>query len=226
MNKNRVGMKIKQIRQRNGLTQEEFGLLIDGANKGVVSKWERGISLPNNSRLAKIAEYADTDIDYLLYDISPISDSKRQEDIKRIEDIFMSAYKKYKKALSYRYGLTISSTITLIPIDQLQSTFTDQFLANKHNANHQDDTEIEEQAKKTIENAIKNYIKTMPNTNDETIKYIKEEISNLALLPTFLFKTKPEITDLQSEMTEDTFRELDRILKNTYFEISKMQELN
>ncbi|PGR00889.1 transcriptional regulator, partial [Bacillus cereus] len=51
---------------KNGMTLEEFGKQILNANKSVVSKWEKGITVPNNERLAKIAEIGNVTIEYLL----------------------------------------------------------------------------------------------------------------------------------------------------------------
>lgn len=51
-----LGKKIKQIRQTYGLTQEAFGIEISNATKSNVSKWEKGLVKPNNSRLKLIAQ--------------------------------------------------------------------------------------------------------------------------------------------------------------------------
>ena len=53
-NKEALGQRIKLIRIKNGMTLEEFGKQILNANKSVVSKWEKGITVPNNERLAKL----------------------------------------------------------------------------------------------------------------------------------------------------------------------------
>ncbi|PEV10281.1 transcriptional regulator [Bacillus thuringiensis] len=65
-NKEALGQRIKLIRIKNGMTLEEFGKQILNANKSVVSKWEKGITVPNNERLAKIAEIGNVTIEYLL----------------------------------------------------------------------------------------------------------------------------------------------------------------
>lgn len=70
-NKN-VGSRIKGIRERFGLTTEEFGNLF-GATKGTVSKWENGKYLPNNQRLTKIADFAGITVQELLSDENPLS---------------------------------------------------------------------------------------------------------------------------------------------------------
>ena len=48
--KSQLGELIKRIRIRMGMTQEEFGKLIDNSTKSMVSKWERGETLPNSQR--------------------------------------------------------------------------------------------------------------------------------------------------------------------------------
>ena len=62
-----LAQKIKAIRQDLGLSMEEFGKLFDPpASKGVVSNWENAYNKPNNERLKKIAQLANTTIEYLL----------------------------------------------------------------------------------------------------------------------------------------------------------------
>ena len=65
-NKEQVGKRIKSIRQQKGLTQESFGELF-GASKGNVATWEKGISLPNASRLREIADLVSITVEELLY---------------------------------------------------------------------------------------------------------------------------------------------------------------
>lgn len=55
MDKKSIGQKIKEIRLNRGMTLEEFGKQF-GATKSNVLKWENGTSLPNKSRLKKIAD--------------------------------------------------------------------------------------------------------------------------------------------------------------------------
>ena len=45
-----MGNRIKKLRIRMGMTQEEFGELVDGSTKSIVSKWERGETSPNPMR--------------------------------------------------------------------------------------------------------------------------------------------------------------------------------
>lgn len=67
VDKKAVGHRISLIRKRKGLTLEEFGKKTADALKSNVSKWERGLSLPNNERLKIIADLGGVSVDELLY---------------------------------------------------------------------------------------------------------------------------------------------------------------
>lgn len=62
-----VGKRIFDIRIKLDLTQEEFGEMIDGAKKGIVSRWENGLNLPNRKRLEMIAEKGGISVEKLLF---------------------------------------------------------------------------------------------------------------------------------------------------------------
>ncbi len=54
-----IEQRIKQFRLNQGMTQEQFGKLF-GAGKGLVSRWENGLSVPGPKRLKAIANYMGT----------------------------------------------------------------------------------------------------------------------------------------------------------------------
>lgn len=62
-----VGKRINVIRKEKGLTMEAFGSLIDGASKGLVNNWEKGVNLPNAKRLKLIANAGGISVNELLY---------------------------------------------------------------------------------------------------------------------------------------------------------------
>lgn len=66
INKQAVGLRIKQKRLDKGYTLEAFGKLF-GAKKGNVQQWEKGISLPNKERLANISKMAGITVNELLH---------------------------------------------------------------------------------------------------------------------------------------------------------------
>lgn len=58
---------LKEIRKEKGYTQEELAIKV-GVVRQTVSKWEKGLSVPDADILRKIAEILDTDINILLGD--------------------------------------------------------------------------------------------------------------------------------------------------------------
>ena len=67
VNNSEVGRRINSIRKDMGINQEDFGKRIYDAHKSLVSKWEKGQSLPNNERLKKIAEIGGISVNELLH---------------------------------------------------------------------------------------------------------------------------------------------------------------
>lgn len=58
---------LKRIRKEKGYTQEELAEKV-GVVRQTVSKWEKGLSVPDADILCKIAEILDTDVNKLLVD--------------------------------------------------------------------------------------------------------------------------------------------------------------
>src|SRR5699024_3137500 len=68
INKKDVGLRIRFIRKNKGMTLDDFGdLLNPQASDSIVSRWERGVSLPSNERTKQIAELGNISVDELLY---------------------------------------------------------------------------------------------------------------------------------------------------------------
>ncbi|MBT2731662.1 helix-turn-helix domain-containing protein [Carnobacterium sp. ISL-102] len=69
MNNKAIGMRIKNIRLKLGMTTEKFAQAFQEQppSKGTISKWENGHYLPNNERLKRIAELGETTVDFILY---------------------------------------------------------------------------------------------------------------------------------------------------------------
>lgn len=64
--KREMGQRISTIRQKLGLTQQEFANKFDPpASKGAVSRWENGDRTPSNKTLKQIAELGNVSVDYL-----------------------------------------------------------------------------------------------------------------------------------------------------------------
>lgn len=97
-NAKEIGYSIKLIRKQLGLTMEEFGELFDPpASQSIVSRWEKGVSVPNNQRMKRISELGNTTVADLIsdnkalipksvHDILPITIRRKEYDrLKEIE---------------------------------------------------------------------------------------------------------------------------------------------
>ncbi|MGN1419167.1 MAG: helix-turn-helix domain-containing protein [Acutalibacteraceae bacterium] len=60
-----IGDKIKALRKSKKITQEQLAKILN-ITPQAVSKWERGLSLPDIELLVPIADYFGVSIDYLL----------------------------------------------------------------------------------------------------------------------------------------------------------------
>ena len=65
MDNNKVGRFIAKLRKKKGLTQDELGNMLGISGKSV-SKWERGLNMPDISLIYKLSEVFDVDLNQLL----------------------------------------------------------------------------------------------------------------------------------------------------------------
>lgn len=62
-----LGHRIKSIRLEKSMNLKEFGFYIDNTSDSIVSRWEKGKSVPNAKRLKLIANAGGISVDELLY---------------------------------------------------------------------------------------------------------------------------------------------------------------
>lgn len=62
-----LGNRIKSIRLERSMNLKEFGYYIDNTSDSIVSRWEKGKSVPNPKRLKMIANAGGITVDELLY---------------------------------------------------------------------------------------------------------------------------------------------------------------
>ncbi len=60
-----IGARIRQLRERNTLSQEKFGDLC-GVSKASVSQWELGVATPPTDRLVALREHLVFSFDWLI----------------------------------------------------------------------------------------------------------------------------------------------------------------
>ena len=61
----RIGQRIREIRQESGLSQQNFGALLS-VSQDTVSLWENGKSVPTTEFLIAIAKQFEVSVDYIL----------------------------------------------------------------------------------------------------------------------------------------------------------------
>lgn len=84
MNQSDIGKFIASLRKKSGYTQQSLADILHVTDKAV-SKWERGICMPDSSLLVKLSMLLDADIDYLVSGIKPYENNKWVGEI-RVED--------------------------------------------------------------------------------------------------------------------------------------------
>ncbi len=65
MENEKIGSFIKKLREEKNLTQEELARLIP-IGRGAVSKWERGVTIPDSITLLKLSEIFNVSINEIL----------------------------------------------------------------------------------------------------------------------------------------------------------------
>lgn len=65
--KDRIGNRIKSIREAGHWNLEDFGELVLNASKGTVSNWENGVNIPSKKRLERIAKIGHKSVYWILY---------------------------------------------------------------------------------------------------------------------------------------------------------------
>ena len=107
MDNNKIGEHIASLRKRKKLTQQQLGDKLFVTDKAV-SKWERGLSLPDITILEKLADELDTDV----YSILQID---KKKDI-NVKEILNEERLKLKKQLKKKIFIIFAPIIILILI--------------------------------------------------------------------------------------------------------------
>lgn len=99
MNNNIIGKNIAYLRKKKKLTQQELGDKLHVTDKAV-SKWERGLSLPDISILENLSKILDSDI----YEILQIENKKKVDiDKKLLEEKLKIKKQVFRKNFDFHY---------------------------------------------------------------------------------------------------------------------------
>lgn len=84
--------KFYMLRKKSGLSQEQLAEQL-GVSRQAISKWESGVSLPENDKLVVISNYFNVSIDYLLKDSAEAAENnsiKKVNPVKWLPGIIFS----------------------------------------------------------------------------------------------------------------------------------------
>lgn len=159
IDKKAVGLRIKSIRQEKGMTLEEFGKLF-GAGKGLVSRWENGLSIPNAERLKSIAKIGDITVNQLLngeYAQSRYNWEYVHNFLSKIRDtIDEQAFLNTKKAIDSAF---------FVRLDLNDIIHLYNYNVNKSNHNQAKDLNGVKEFYEFQANILEEYISTLEHTN-------------------------------------------------------------
>ena len=191
MDNNKIGKFIASLRKEKGLTQQELGDKLFVTDKAV-SKWERGLSLPDISLLKKLAEILDVDVIDILE--GKKNSNKKINIEEELEKIKNNLNKKHKRKL-FRIITIIVVLIFIIiyilfrnvylgyNIETLEYSHTNKNInlgipktsfMLKHNDRSYSFKNLRNS--NIVENEVKKYLKTLKYlTCNDTIYYYNEE---------------------------------------------------
>ena len=66
MNEKIIGIRVKQLREKTGLSQAKLAKVLGGVSQPVIARYEIGDCFPSYPVLIKIADYFNVSTDYLL----------------------------------------------------------------------------------------------------------------------------------------------------------------
>ena len=108
---------IKSLRKSNGLSQEELANKMHIVRQ-TVSKWERGLSVPDSDSLIKLSEILHTSVSVLLGENINIEETQQTELDKiseKLEEINMQFFEnKQKKITIYRNIFIALDALTVV----------------------------------------------------------------------------------------------------------------
>lgn len=130
---------LKLYRKEKGLSQEQLALKLNVVRQ-TISKWEKGLSIPDAELLTKLAEILDVSVSDLLGTKIEVTEGKKELDVLANEiaklnkyiEIYQNKISKYKRKI----GIAIGIVIILIFVGSIYDSWTDTWYEFGKNLYH------------------------------------------------------------------------------------------
>ena len=193
MDNNKIGKYIAELRKKKKLTQQELGDKLFVTDKAV-SKWERGLSLPDITILEKLADELDTDI----YSILQIEKKKNTN----VEKIIQEEKVKIKKQLQKKLLLLLTPFVVIIciilfklipfgyDVYHIRYEHNENKIINlgipkfsfliKNNENNYSFKNL--RGKSSLKSEVKNYLNTLDHLSCNNTIYYYDKLANITVI--------------------------------------------
>ena len=119
---------LKLYRKENGLSQEQLALKLNVVRQ-TISKWEKGLSIPDAELLTKLAEILEVSVSDLLGTKIEVIEGKKEIDVLANEiaklnkyiEIYQNKISKYKRKI----GIVVGIVIILIIVGSIFNSWTE-----------------------------------------------------------------------------------------------------
>ena len=209
-----LGARIKSIRLEKSMNLKEFGFYIDNTSDSIVSRWEKGKSIPNAKRLKLIANAGNVSVDELLY--GSLKSFATRVSLEVVKE-FSAKYE--KKAIDNYF-------VKFIDVKEVFESFNNWLSDNIENITYDEEMIKEKTMEIILENKERHKIQN-PVNQKEAIEKIFEKIFYAKLdLKEYFYYAEEENDEiklmLRDGMQEDLYIALDLILTNAKDQIHSL----
>lgn len=216
MDKKYLGERIKEMRLRMGLNQEDFGLIIGDATKSMVSKWERGESSPSSQRQKILIEIGDKLGVSLFNNDIPINDFRMY-----VEREFYNIYDEYIERQLREYRVLFERLLDGIEKESLKEEAVSYILSQNLDRTtlHKD---IERKLYDFLHTKFNRLLREYPKNDNEVVEIILNKIQHIEKsLKSYYYNQDGNLYSIEG-LNRDNYQRLKSILEFSKFQINNL----
>lgn len=216
--KKQSGELIKRIRIRNGMTQAEFGALVDNSTKSMVSKWERGETSPNSNRKAILIHLGEI-VGVDLYPNDEVEGLKNyiEQNFYRIYEDFISKHLEESDDQFQRAVLDLN--LEQLREEAIQSAYP------TYSEQNVDPDEYETIVYDYLKLRVNGQVDAYPSSDDQIINQLIKDVEDLeAKLLLYYFTPDGHKYDIE-DLSTKRYEKLHSILDFTRFQLKNVRQM-